>query len=285
MGYGYKYMVDLGVLKIPYLNNHNCDIVVSLTSYGRRVADCVVYYTLVSLLRQKEQPSRIIMWLSESEWNNDKLPRKLKKLIDRGVEIRYCKEMRSYKKLIPTLKICPDSNILTVDDDIIYTKDTVSLVWRMYKQIPNTVICLNASMPIIKNGIPSNYASWNSLKKSERGLCIFPIGCGGVLYPKGALHRDVMREDVFTKLCPYADDIWFWFCCLLNETDKIYLRKPYSDLSFDALYQYFHRGAALTHINRFQHANDKQFKDLFEYYNVSISVGGNLQTNQILVKS
>ena len=46
MGYGYKYMVDLGVLKIPYLNNHNCDIVVSLTSYGRRVADCVVYYTL-----------------------------------------------------------------------------------------------------------------------------------------------------------------------------------------------------------------------------------------------
>ena len=279
-GYGYKWLVDLGLLKIPELKRNGCDMIVSLTSYGRRVADGVVYYTLVSLLRQDLQPSKLILWLSDSEWNEDTLTKKLQNLKTKGVEIRFCKDTRSYKKLIPTLALYPDSNVMTVDDDIIYTKDTVKVVWEEHKRNPKTIVCLNASTPLIENGIPTNYANWNGLTESKYGMKIFPVGCGGTFYPSGSLHADVLREDLFMQLCPLADDIWFWYCGLLNKTEKVFKKKNASDLSFDALYQYFHKGSALTHTNRFEHANDKQFKELFEHYGTIINHSGELVYNK-----
>lgn len=275
-GYLYKWLVDLGIISVPDLKNNACDMIVSLTSYGRRVSEGVVYYTLVSLLRQNMQPSKIILWLSESEWNDMTLPKKLKALRSKGIEIRYCKDMRSYKKLIPTLALEPERNVMTVDDDIIYTKDTIKVIWEEHKKFPNAIVCLNASTPLIVDGIPYNYAKWDGIEFSINGMMIFPVGCGGTFYPLGSLHNDVMSEDLFMKLCPLADDIWFWFCGLLTETEKVFVKKSSSDLSFDALYQYFHQGSALTHTNRFEHANDKQFKDLFEYYRVVINDRGEL---------
>lgn len=275
-GHCYKWMVDLGVLRVPNLNNSSCDIVVSLTSYGRRVTDGVVYYTLVSVLRQTLQPSKILLWLSEDEWSDDTLPSKLKYLRKKGVEIRYCKDTRSYKKLTPTLKLYPNCNIMTIDDDVIYTKDSINLIWNQHLQNMKSIICLKASMPKLENGVPSNYAIWKELQTSINSLMVFPIGCGGILYPQGSLHEDVLREELFLRLCPLADDIWFWFCGLLNGTEKLYIKKRNTDLSFDALYQYFHKGSALTHTNRFEHANDNQFKDLFDFYNIKLMDSGRL---------
>lgn len=276
-GYGYKLLVDLHFLTIPSLNS-SCNIVVSLTSYGRRVSDCVVYYTLVSLLRQKCQPQRIILWLAEDEWNDERLPQKIIKLREKGVEIRYCRDLRSFKKLIPTLSLCPNNNIMTVDDDIIYTSDTMELVWREHLQNRSEIIGFSTLAPIVENGIPSHYADWKHIPTISKGLLIFPVGYGGILYPVGSLNEIVVREDLFEKLCPIADDIWFWFCGLLNNSNKIALKKKSSDMSFDALYQYFHKGSALTHSNRFEHANDKQFKELFEHYNAVIDSTGKLMS-------
>lgn len=283
-GYVYKYLVNLNILSTPSLSG-SCDIVVSLTSYGRRIADGVVYYTLVSLLRQKCQPQRIILWLAEDEWNDENLPRKIKKLRQKGVEIRYCKDTRSFKKLIPTLLHWPNNNIMTVDDDIIYSRDTIALVWKEHLQNPTEIIGFSTLMPITENGIPSHYAEWKHVSSTEKSLLMFPVGYGGTLYPAGSLNEVVIREDIFMKLCPIADDIWFWFCGLLNNTPKISLKKRSSDMSFDALYQYFHKGSALTHTNRFEHANDRQFKDLFEYYDVIIDNTDKLSNNLSICKT
>lgn len=278
MGYGYKLLVDIGLLTIPELRG-TCDVVVSLTSYGRRVSDGIVYYTLVSLLRQKLQPQRIILWLAQDEWKNETLPKKLLCMREKGVEIRYCKDYRSYKKLIPTLTICSNENILTVDDDIIYNSNLLLNIWEVHKNHPNTIICMNALNPILKDGIPQYYQSWEHYKNNIFGYSnIFPVGSGGIFYPNGSLHNDVIHEELFMKLCPNADDIWFWFCGLLNGTEKIYIRKKHLDYSFDAIYQYFHKGTALTHTNRLKNENDNQFCDLFTYYKVQ------LDKNGILVK-
>lgn len=273
-GYVYKWLVDLHLLNVPHLKG-SCDIVVSLTSYGRRVADGVVYYTLVSLLRQKVQPTRIILWLADCEWKDETLPKRIKELKEKGVEVRYCKDIRSYKKLIPTITLCSNCSIMTVDDDIIYANDTLELIWKEHLMNPSAIICFNAYTPLIENGIPVHYSRWcGSLPLLNKDTIIFPVGCGGTLYPPGSLHNDVLREDLFMVLCPLADDIWFWFCGLLNETEKVFIKKHSSDFSFDALYQYFHRGSALTHSNRFECANDKQFKVLFDHYCVSINEEG-----------
>src|SRR5262249_49262610 len=55
-----------------------------------------------------------------------------------------------------------------------------------------------------------------SLKQSsffnqQTGVC-------GVLYPPNSLHRDVLREELFLRLAPTNDDIWFWLMGVLQET-------------------------------------------------------------------
>lgn len=275
IAYVYKYAVDFKLLKIPRLEG-DCDFVVSVTSYGRRVSKSIVYYTLISILRQSVQPSRIILWLAEDEWTEDTLPLKLTKLKAKGVEIRYCKDLRSYKKLIPTLLICKDSNIVTVDDDTIYNKNFIKELFDEHRKYPKSIICRHASLPIIEKGVPTRYKEWNEIYIYSKGRLLFPVGAGGILYPVNSLHDDVTNDRLFMNLCPFADDIWFWFCGLRKQTNKIFIKPNHADVSIDMIYQYFHKGSALTHSNRFEHANDVQFKNLFKHYNVVVNEDGNL---------
>ena len=76
--------------------NEDKRIIVSLTSYGRRV-ESVVYYTLVSLLKQRLMPDKIVLWLDNDNWCDNNLPPKISKLKQYGVDILYCKDIRSYK--------------------------------------------------------------------------------------------------------------------------------------------------------------------------------------------
>ena len=274
-GYGYKFLVDAHIKTIPPIDKRNsAEVVVSLTSYGRRVKTNVVYYTLVSLLRQDVQPANIVLWLAEDEWSDGTIPSKLRSLRGKGVDIRYCKDLKSYKKLIPSLKSYPESVIITVDDDMIYSKDTINALVSAHQSHPNEVICTVARKPIIKNGYPIDYSEWEDsvVKPFENGCSgefLFPVGVGGVLYPAGSLNEDVSKEDVFLKCCPRADDIWFWFCGLRNRINKRYIIKQRNDLSFDSLFQFFHKGSALTHANNQEHQNDDQIRNLFEYYGLN----------------
>ena len=92
-------------------------IVVSLTSYGKRVKGSVIY-TIYSLLKQTVQPERIVLWLNEKEYSDNNLPAKLRFLCRYGLEVRYCRDIRSYTKIIHALSAFPDRHIITVDDDI-----------------------------------------------------------------------------------------------------------------------------------------------------------------------
>lgn len=278
LGYVYKWLVDIHVLKIPALvDSIHADIVVSLTSYGRRVSGNIVYYTIVSLLRQKIHPSRIMLWLAEDEWSDETIPDKLKTLVNKGIEVRYCEDLKSYKKLIPTLKSCPNYTIVTVDDDVIYSKDTLSTLIKEHQKYPQDIICLHAAKIVLEDGIPCNYIKWKDLNIRESGVAVFPIGEGGVLYPNGCFHEDVLRVDLFEELCPFADDIWFWICGIRNGTNKRFITKSGNNLSFDMLYQYLHKGTALTHNNRFEDSNDIQFKNAFDYYSIRIDSKGTIK--------
>lgn len=268
-GYFQKLLIDLNIYKVPDLNGSN-GLIVSLTSYGRRVNTCVVYYTLVSLLRQEEQPSRIILWLDEDEWNQNTIPIRLANIVDKGVEIRYCKNIRSYKKLVPTLELCNGHCIMTFDDDVMYSKDTISTIMNAHRQNSKDILCFCASTPVTMNGVPCLYKTWKEVKRDASGMNLFPVGVGGILYPWGSLHSDITRSDLFMKLCPMADDIWFWFQGQRIGSPKRLITKKGVDACFDIFYQLLNRGSALTHTNKHEGGNDRQFQDLFRYYNCVI---------------
>ncbi len=102
--------------------NDNNDIIISLTSYPERIG--TLHFVIKSLLEQTIKPYKIVLYLAIEQFpNKDKdLPLDLLELKNETFEIHYCEDLKSYKKLIPALKEYPDKVIITVDDDLIYSK-------------------------------------------------------------------------------------------------------------------------------------------------------------------
>lgn len=268
-GYLIKYKIDIfGIGKIEPLQRRDKDnFIVSLTSYGRRI-NSVVYYTLVSLLKQTERPSKIILWLDYS-WHDDKIPRKIKNLSKYGVEIKYCKDIKSYKKLIPALSMFPKDIIITVDDDMIYNKDLLKSLMDGYRN-NGKIQCTIAGLPKIIDDDVSSYNSWESVSEACESKHLVPIGVGGVLYPPGALHKEVLNEEAFSELAPNADDLWFWTMAKMQGSSHACVELRKQNYTFDALYQYFHKGSALTHYNAGEGKNDIQLKKILNYYHINL---------------
>ena len=271
--YFYKLAVDLCIIKPRKLvKNDVPEVVVSLTSYGRRISANVVYYTLVSLLRQSHLPDRLVLWLDKDNWNDSKIPKKIKDLNEYGLEIKYCEDIKSYKKLIPSLKEFDNSVIITVDDDVIYNKDIIQSLLKEKCNRPNTIISHHARFPKAYKDKFEPYNAW-PLKRPKNGLTefIMPIGVSGVLYPPGSFDKEVFNEEIFNSLCPFADDIWFWLMAKRNGMQH-HVIDPGKSIgnSFDDLYQFFNKGSALTHTNSKENANDVQLHALMNYYKISV---------------
>ena len=85
------------------LNSKN--IIISLTSYPPRIKS--VHITIKSLIKQTLKPNLIILWLAESEFPNrdSDLTKDLLALKSNRIKIEYYeKNIKSYKKLIPTFR-------------------------------------------------------------------------------------------------------------------------------------------------------------------------------------
>ena len=82
------------------------------------------------------------------------------------------------------------------------------------------------------------------------------------MYPPGSLHKDVTNIELFTKLAPKADDIWFWAMGVLHGTDFAVvpngIRNP-QDTTGD------NGGTCLWSYNC-QGGNDMQLKQVIEHY-------------------
>ena len=247
-GYCLKFAYVTRLLRVPKLGEKaQADVVVSLTSYGRRVRDCIVCYTVYSLLRQTLQPKRIILWLSQDEWTESTLPKRVAQLKQYGVEIRFCEDMRSYKKLLPALQLLPDEAIITVDDDVLYPATLVEHLMHTHTCHPGDIIATHMYAPSLQPVQP--YRQWHLAPRGTSGLHFFAVGVGGVLYPAHALHPQMLDYTLAQQYAPLADDVWFWGASIAQGTDKRTTDWSFDTVSFDAIYQFLHKGSALQHTN------------------------------------
>lgn len=204
----------------------NENVIISLTSYGQRIYD--VYLAIESIMQGSVKPNQIILWLSKDEFYNKPLPITLQNQIKRGLEVCFYKDIRSYKKLIPSLQNYPQACIITIDDDAIYDFDFTENMIESYKT-DSSCIWANRihEMTYTKKGILKSYLQWNWAIDRESPVNVnnFFSGVGGVLYPPQSLHKETYNEDVFTTICPTADDVWFNAMARLNKTK---IRKTFS---------------------------------------------------------
>lgn len=169
-----------------------------------------------SILEGSVLPDKVVLYLTFSQFADTEIPESLRELARENpvFEIRnYDHDIRSYRKLIPALIDFPDAIIVTVDDDVAYHRDMVRDLLDMHRQYPDAILAHRAKR--IKPGKP--YREWKKyrwydfvFKRIHRGYLNLQTGVGGVLYPPHSLREDMLDKDVFTKLAPSTDDIWFW---------------------------------------------------------------------------
>ena len=207
-------------------------IIVSLTSFPQRIN--IVIKTIKTLLTQSMKPDMLILWLAPEQFPNGEqdLPKELLDLKEYGLTIDWYKDIRSYKKIIPTLKKYPDSIIITTDDDIYYAPDTVESLYNSYLEHPSEIHAHRCDWLKIGANNEITWAKTRELYKDKhRGEASFRhrlTGYGAVLYPPNSLYKDVTDEELISKTIPTHDDIWLWAMTVLSGT-KTRLVKGYSE--------------------------------------------------------
>lgn len=182
--------------------------IISLTTFPARID--TVWITIETLLRQTFPADKIVLWLATTQFPNgmSNLPVRLLKMQKRGLEIRFCDDLKSYKKFYYSMQEYSNANIITADDDCFYPIDFVESLVEMHQAYSEDVVCRTApqispvySTPPSKWHMPLTGKVVNSYKLS--------INTGsGSLFPPGILCSETFNKNVFQKICPYADDLW-----------------------------------------------------------------------------
>ncbi|MEP1767005.1 MAG: glycosyltransferase family 2 protein [Sulfitobacter sp.] len=195
----------------PVAKPHGLDtpLVVSLTSYRPRFVNLAL--TLRCLLRQSMQADKIILWVSAEDAPH--LPPQIKELEVAGLTIGICENMRSFTKILPTLRDHPDATIVTADDDVYYADNWLNDLVDGYRITDAKVVCWRAhKMRFAPDGTLLPYTKWHTnIDGPLQSPLLFPTGVSGVLYRPDALDPRVADYNLARSLCPQADDIWLYW--------------------------------------------------------------------------
>lgn len=243
-------------------------IIVSFTSYPLRMNE--IKYMIYSIIKQEFKADKIILWLSNEEFPNKEkdIPDDVLRFKEFGLEIRWCKNIYSYKKLIPTLKEFPNDIIVTADDDIFYPQNWLKKLYEHHLKYPKEIIVHRARKMIFKNHKEfTDYVTWQLITdESDASYLTFMTGAGGILYPPHVLSNEVFNEDKFMDLCKYGDDIWFWAMAIINHRKFRVVKDCFYDLVYiNPAREVLLKEETLWLKNR-KGSNDKQIHNMLKAY-------------------
>ncbi|HVM21673.1 MAG TPA: glycosyltransferase [Sphingomicrobium sp.] len=202
-------------------------MIVSLTSYPPRFG--TLELTLNSLLEQTIMPDEIVLWIADQDM--PKLPENILRLQGRGITIRTCEDLKSYKKLVPAIEAEPGAFIVTADDDLYYEPTWLEQLAEAWDGDRRTILARRAHrVKEDSKGRIAPYASWgwevwdDAARKPSAD--ILATSGAGALFPPGALDPRVTDRSLFQTLSPTADDLWFyWMARLAGTRSKVVGRR------------------------------------------------------------
>ena len=197
-------------------------VIVSLTSFPAAIRYAIP--TIQSILAGSVLPDKLVLYLTFAQFGEQGIPQELQDMAAHNpiFEIRnYDRDIRSYRKLIPALADFPDAVIVTIDDDVNYHRYMLRDLLSLHQEIPHAVLAHRAKR--MKPGKP--YRRWSKyrwydflFKRIHSGFTNIGTGVGGILYPPHSLCPEMLDVELFTRIAPTTDDIWFWAAAVANGT-------------------------------------------------------------------
>lgn len=214
------------IAKIPFesleLNKEKRDQILTctLTTFPDRIDS--VQYTIKSLFSQSVKPDRIVLWLAESEFKNYEFPDSIKKLMKRGLEIRYCENYFGHKRYYQLIKEQKENELLLMfDDDILFPTCLIERLYDKWKKFPKSIICDRGQVVTFEGDKIMNPGRWSSISSvglEEPSYRILASPGGGCLVPPHAFYKDANNLELISKYALKTGDIWLMFMAVQNDT-------------------------------------------------------------------
>lgn len=236
-------------------------IIISLTSIPSRLN--VLPVVIRGLMSQTVDPKKIILWLNKGL--DGTIPSSLLNLQNELFEIRFSELDCPHLKLVETLESFPNDIIITCDDDSIYDFKLVENLYKEHLKSPKAIVAnvTREVTPNIDKGGYVTYSKWKygTFSKSVNSH-IFPLGVGGVLYPPKSFHPSILDRELFLKLTPKSDDMWFKVMSVLNNTES----KQAEHVCYKPIPVLWSQKISLKKENVKKNKNDLQWEKLNKYY-------------------
>lgn len=165
------------------VENRQQKIIISYTSYTSRFS--LLPLLLKSIKEQTFQINKIFLFLYKVDKKNYNLN------IKEFNVITLKENLRSNLKYYYSMQYFRDYAIITIDDDIYYSKDCFETLYNSYLEYPNLISGRRSHyMKYRINGELDNYLKWKYEQQdvTEPDLNIFLTGVGGILYPPDILN-------------------------------------------------------------------------------------------------
>lgn len=244
-------------------------VIVSLTSYPGRIS--TLFLTIESLIRQDYSNYIVVLYLSDDQFPERKLPSRLTRLVKRGLIIKYVSgDIRSFKKLHYALQEYPNLPILTADDDIIYPRNWLSCFIKAHEKYPRDILYARGhKIQFLESGEIGKYEEFTEPNPYKAYMNVIPTGVSGIFYPVNSFHKDVLNTDIFLKYTPFADDVWYRIMAIMAgvKCRLIYNQSthftPIIGTQFNSLRN--------TNLNSTGLNNDAQLRAVLDFYNLDLN--------------
>ena len=232
-------------------------LILSLTSFPPRFA--MLHLTLKSLLNQTVEPDNILLWIAHEHLAT--LPEKVRSFTSRGISIRPCEDIGSYKKLVYALDEFPDAFIASAYDDKYYEPRWLESMVDAVQGSEMVIVCHRAHrVAVDDSGGLKSYVAWTKNVRDEAARepskDLLPTTGAGVLFPPRSLSSDATKRNLFQELCPTADDLWFYWMARRVGTEIKRVASEFPRIDWPTA-----RASNLWKINR-EGGNDRQLRNL-----------------------
>lgn len=129
--------------------------------------------------------------MSVDEFPNkeEDIPNNVLNFKNNGLTIKWCEDIKSYKKLIPALNEYPNDILVTADDDIFYPEYWLKNLYEGHLKYPDEIICCRCHEVVLNSD--NTFAPFNEWEHIYEGLgpsyLVFSTSGAGALYPPNSL--------------------------------------------------------------------------------------------------